>query len=767
MTLRAHLPPLRIIVLAPSVSASALTQTLAPLLRDQTLTAAIEVFGEPVSGLSDHPRLRWHPPASNLPEALRHLRPIEEEVALVQAGVVVPSGGLQRLQMALQADPQIASASPLCATDPLYAPWAAATSTARRQGDEGSADSEQQPDAFDRLDAWLAVTGPCAPIEMPRPLPACTVLRQAAAGALQLPLPAGGDVSGWTALTRAGWLHSACARVLVSAPRASAAVPAAVDGERSRPGADAAGSSLLGDLRFRQSAHPLGAVREQLAREQARAAAAGSNPAWLAAPCAVRLHIAHSWGGGLSTWVRDFVEADESADDAGAAINLVLRSIGVVGAYGQRLALYRGNSSTEPVRIWQLALPIYATALAHLQYRAVLREIVADFGIDAVIVSSLIGHSLDVLRTGLPTLVVAHDHYPFCVAIFASHGGECRSCDRTRLSDCIKTNPGHRFFNGVETDDWMALREAFCEAVSRERITLIAPSPSVRERWRALMPALSGAAFALVPHGIALPAAVPFDPPADGTLRLIKLGRLSMEKGGETLEAILPELSQFAHLTLLGCGDEAAARLGGRAGVTAIAGYERDTLSMHIAQARPHLGLQLSVVPETFSYTLSELWHCGVPVLASRIGSLEDRVVEGETGYLVQTSPQAVLARLRELAGQRSALAGMRARLLAQRSRSRADMVSEYRALLPAGRVRRVEPAAAAAGGGGEDIATARHASGRIALGPISIDPETTYRQAARAFARYTLSKVLNSPRVPAGFRRVLLGLVRWRRARA
>lgn len=71
----------------------------------------------------------------------------------------------------------------------------------------------------------------------------------------------------------------------------------------------------------------------------------------------------------------------------------------------------------RPLRYWDLGLPIRATATAHLQYQAILREIIADFRVEAIIVSSLVGHALDVLATGLPTVILAHDYYPFCPAV--------------------------------------------------------------------------------------------------------------------------------------------------------------------------------------------------------------------------------------------------------------------------------------------------------------------------------------------------------------
>lgn len=746
-------PRCRTLVLAGGAPDAALRATLARLLADPDVRGAIDVFGAaPADGApsATPSRVHWHPPAAELTDALRTLAPELErngaaDVAWVRAGVRTFARWQSRLRATLAADARIGSASPLCPADPLYSPF---ESTPPRD------------DALDGLDAWLGTRGDGAPVELPVPLAACGVL---APGAWRAILAHGrdagaggsGGASGdagdgvsvgaddappaWpTIVSRAGLVHVACRRALVLAP--PVATPP-------RDGGLTAARELWRD------AHPLTGLRWHVAHARDEWRAPGPDGAGEAAapPArAVRLHVAHSWGGGLGSWVRDFCDGDPRGE------NLVLRSIGVIGAFGQRLALYRGADAVEPIRIWELGLPIHATAIAHLQYRALLAEVVGEFAVDAVIVSSLIGHSLDALRTGLPTAVVAHDHYPFCVAIFAYFDGECRRCDGGRLRECLAGNPGHRFFRGVDAGDWAALRTAFVDAVLEHDAALVAPSPSVGGRWRSLMPALERARWSVIPHGARLPDAVPFEPPVDGPLRLLVIGRLSAEKGGALLEALLPELARFAEITLLGCGEDAA-RFSRVPGVTAVDAFERDALPELIARARPHLGLQLSIVPETFSYTLTEFWHCGVPVLACRVGSLADRIRDGENGFLAEPDAQAILARLRAIDARRAELAPLRVALRALEPRSREAMVAEYDALLP-------PPAPRAERGAGSDAAgavpvaaaSAAPATGRIGLGPISIDPQVRYRQVAHAFWRYTLHKATHSPRLPLTLRRAL-----------
>ena len=68
--------------------------------------------------------------------------------------------------------------------------------------------------------------------------------------------------------------------------------------------------------------------------------------------------------------------------------------------------------------------------------------------------------------------------------------------------------------------------------------------------------------------------------------------------------------------------------------------YQKLELGDYLRRIDADLGLMLSVVPETFSYTLSELWAAGIPVLATRLGAFEDRIVEAQNGWLIDPVAQ-------------------------------------------------------------------------------------------------------------------------------
>lgn len=118
------------------------------------------------------------------------------------------------------------------------------------------------------------------------------------------------------------------------------------------------------------------------------------------------------------------------------------------------------------------------------------------------------------------------------------------------------------------------------------------------------------------------------------------VGRLSLEKGISSLaEAveILPEVK----VTVAGVGPQTAI-LKGLQRVKLLGSLSRESVLAEMNQAIA------VVVPsiwyETFGMVVIEAFACGTPVIASRIGALEDIVTDGETGLLFEPGNPCDLA---------------------------------------------------------------------------------------------------------------------------
>ena len=368
----------------------------------------------------------------------------------------------------------------------------------------------------------------------------------------------------------------------------------------------------------------------------------------------VLLHVLHGWGGGAERWVRDFAQAFDRV------CHLVLVSRGSFARrrHGEWLELHDGSLEGPPRLRVPLPVPIADTAIADAAYRDILAGVVRDHAVDAVIVSSLIGHSLDVLATRLPTFAVVHDHYPLWPTLHRDFGDTTLRFDDAQRARDLDAQRDDAEFSNRDPKHWRALRDATVAALRAAGTTQIAPSRSALANHLRLAPELAELSQHVIAHGLApWPRNAPTSPapPRERKPRLLIPGRVRRGKGAELLIAALPRLREHADLYLVGAGSDAHALFGER-GVHIVLQYEREELPERVARIAPDAALLLPTVAETYSYTLSELRSLGVPVIATRVGALAERIRDGVDGFLVAPNPDDVVADVTALLAKRAPL---------------------------------------------------------------------------------------------------------------
>ncbi len=389
----------------------------------------------------------------------------------------------------------------------------------------------------------------------------------------------------------------------------------------------------------------------------------------------VMLHLLHGWGGGVQRFVEDLMRADTGHRH----LALVARGTPSHRCPGEVLELY-DDLRAAPLLRWPLTLGIEATALASHEYDTALGHVLARHRVSRVLVSSLIGHGLSALRTGLPTALVCHDYYPLWPSLHVDFGDRNRDFSVQAMAADLARPDADSPFGETRAEAWQALRDAHVAALLAANATLIAPSHSVRDNIQRIEPRLSTLPWHVIPHGLAdWPAPVPARAvPQRDLLRVLVLGRINGGKGEDLLAELVTQLPPDVELVLLGAG-RAGMRFFGQPGVHVRMDYEHAQLPELVAQLAPDLALIAASVAETFSYALSELWSLEVPVLATRIGSLGERIDDGKTGLLVAADAAAIATRLRELQSNRSILQ----RLHSPAPVSLAQMAAAYAKALP------------------------------------------------------------------------------------
>ncbi|TVQ42170.1 MAG: glycosyltransferase, partial [Wenzhouxiangella sp.] len=381
-------------------------------------------------------------------------------------------------------------------------------------------------------------------------------------------------------------------------------------------------------------------------------------------------------------WIRDQCEHDEQG------LHLVLMAAGEPDGqeHGQRLCLYARGPGRARLAEWVLEPPIADTASRHAHYAELLDAVLGRYRVSRVLVSSLIGHGLDCLRTGLPTGQVLHDFYPASPVLDIDPQRFVNEGVGFDVAAAL-SGAGRSFqFANRSVSHWQHVRESWLETVIEQGTRLIAPTRHVAARWSHLFPGSLEGRIEVIAHGQPpsnheMQAAVPA-PSADDALSLVVIGRLSEGKGLKLLKQALPELARHARLTLLGAGKRAEA-LFGQPGVDIIMDYRSSQLPELLATIRPHAVLFLSTVPETWNYVLSEVRQLGLVPIATRVGSFVERIRHGRDGILFEPTPDDLVRTISELAQAPGVLSGFAGQ--ARPDPTLVESMTRYREVVPFG----------------------------------------------------------------------------------
>ncbi|TDR23761.1 glycosyltransferase [Marinicella litoralis] len=354
------------------------------------------------------------------------------------------------------------------------------------------------------------------------------------------------------------------------------------------------------------------------------------------------LHVIMDWGGGVQKWVDDFIASHPKLN------HFILVSEGEFfrQRHGEKLKLYWNDVKAPCIEEFHLSQPITATCESHPEYKHILTTIISNWDIKSLYVSSLIGHAMDCLDTGLPTFRVLHDYFPHWPSLNAQL--DSTSVDQSMIDAALEKSPEEPL-GKISKSQLKAWQVNTNQLLTRPKTTVIAPNQSVIDNLKKLDHSACYDHAKLIPHGINSIAAIDYHYQAN-PFKIMVLGRISQPKGQELLIQCI-EAIQSNHeieFVLLGTG-QAGTLFEAYPRVKVIKDYKQTELHQIVSKLAPQLALLCSVTSETFSYTLSELQMLGLPVLATRVGAFKDRIKNNQTGFLEDPDAQSIVNRILKL----------------------------------------------------------------------------------------------------------------------
>ncbi len=338
------------------------------------------------------------------------------------------------------------------------------------------------------------------------------------------------------------------------------------------------------------------------------------------------LFVSHAFGGGVGRHIDELARALE-ADAEIIRVRPFLRSFAELRWMrgGESLALW-----FRPAQDWEA-----------------FEELLRAIGIDRVHFHHVHGWPQAVLelpaRLGCPYDLTLHDFFPACPEYHFT-GADARFCGaEANCHRCLDARPAQW---PLAIDAWRALFARVLNGAAR----VIAPSHDAARRIGTFFPEIRPQVW---PH-IHEPGANPAQP-----LRILVPGAISPEKGLDLLEGCVRDAAARGlplHFRVLGytarpipAWPKLPYSLAGE--------YPEGRLAELIALERGDAFFFPAQCPETFSYTLSACLDARLPIVATDLGALPERLSARPQARIVSwdSPPRAVNDAFMEIAASRSA----------------------------------------------------------------------------------------------------------------
>jgi glycosyltransferase involved in cell wall biosynthesis len=313
--------------------------------------------------------------------------------------------------------------------------------------------------------------------------------------------------------------------------------------------------------------------------------------------------VTHGWGGGTERHIAELAQALRNLANV-----VVLRVVGT--------AIEITVPEMPEVSVLRVENSEHLELINNLRFFDIDRVHIHHIGGQEEIVHSLI------TELSVPFDITIHDYYIICPQIHLHTPSIPRYCGEQGEEQCNRCIAEYNSFGAHDIREWRNSHAWFVDNAER----VICPSVDVRDRIARYFPKAN---LIVAPHEVNLSETwvVNTHPISIGRrLRVGLIGHLIGHKGREIVEACLREAAQLQiEFMLIGSTQPPfPPDIGKFLSETGI--YGSSELLRLLKNLNPHVIWFPQPVPETYSYTLSAAIDSGLPILATRIGALPERL---------------------------------------------------------------------------------------------------------------------------------------------
>jgi len=356
--------------------------------------------------------------------------------------------------------------------------------------------------------------------------------------------------------------------------------------------------------------------------------------------------VTHQWGGGTERHIKAVIDA------VSGSVNVVILRI-----------IESGLELTIP------AMPDKPMKLMERE-RDFLLGWLRAFEIDRMHMHQIIGQE-SILRWLIDGLAVpfdwtVHDYYLICPQMHLHEPNVFQYCGELGEEQCNRCIAWNDPFGARDIREWRTGHAWFAENAAR----VICPSKDVKSRVARYFPRANLIVVPHEPNPVDSWTVKAHPVSSEKPLRVLLIGTLTALKGRQIVEACLRESAGTPiEFMLIGTTQPPfSSDIAERFAETGA--YKESELSGRLKELAPHVVWFPQPTPETYSYTLTAAIDSGLPIAASRIGALPERLEGRPLTWLVDAAAPAAkwLATFRSIKDELSAAAlspqtGKRARV--------------------------------------------------------------------------------------------------------
>ncbi len=327
----------------------------------------------------------------------------------------------------------------------------------------------------------------------------------------------------------------------------------------------------------------------------------------------------------------------------------------ILTSTGKVLMLWKHERNhVKMLRSWDIKSKWSALEFYSDEFKYIYFKVLVGLNIDIVHIQHLLRHTRDILNIikllGIPTILSFHDFYYICPSINLLNNDN-QYCELKCTDQTMQCKYPLQIF------DELPILKDFVDIWRKEGSVLIencsaftAPTKSAMDIYISIYPELKNKNYKLIEHGRDIGKTSPkFELPSkDKPIKILVPGIIKNHKGHDFIKQ-LKEIDNENRIEFhfMGIINDDLKELGIYHGK-----YERENFCKIVNEIKPSFIGIFSICPETYCHTLTEAWSCGIPVLVTKIGALEERVIKNGGGwFLDHNSPLKSYNKIIQISG--------------------------------------------------------------------------------------------------------------------